>query len=68
MEKSSDGIRRHNDDIATELRKARNQFGLLLKTAKDTLKALNVETHDEAAERMSPLTLAPSPHGAVEIQ
>lgn len=62
MEKSSDGIRRHNDDLATELRKARNQFGLLLKKAKDTLKALNVELVDEAAERMSPLSLASSAH------
>jgi hypothetical protein len=68
MEKSSDGIRRHNDDIATELRKARNQFGLLLKKAKDTLKALNIEMHDEVAERMSPLALAPRARGAVGIQ
>jgi hypothetical protein len=55
MEKSSDGIRRHNDDLASELRKARNQFGLLLKKAKDTLKALNIELVDEAAERLTPL-------------
>jgi hypothetical protein len=62
MEKSSDGIRRHNDDLATELRKARNQFGLLLKKAKDTLKALNIELVDEAAERLTPLSLTSSAH------
>ena len=54
MEKSSDGIRRHNEDLAGELRKARNQFALLLRKAKDTLIALNVEMLDEAGERGHP--------------
>jgi hypothetical protein len=40
----------------------------LLKKAKDTLRALNVEMHDEAVERMSPLTLAGRTHAVVEIQ
>jgi hypothetical protein len=57
MEKSSDGIRRHNEDLAGELRKARNQFALLLSKARDTLKALNVEMLDEAGERGAPLVL-----------
>ncbi|MCA9678706.1 MAG: hypothetical protein KC464_27000 [Myxococcales bacterium] len=57
MEKCSDGIRRHNDELADELRKARNQFDLLLKKAKATLMALNVELVDEALERSSPLAL-----------
>src|SRR5262245_45504893 len=57
MEKSSDGIRRHNEDLAGELRKARNQFALLLRKAKDTLKALNVEMLDEAGEHEAPLVL-----------
>jgi hypothetical protein len=58
MEKSSDGIRRHNEEISTELRKARSQFGLLLKKAKSTLTALNVELVDEPAEREMPLSLS----------
>jgi hypothetical protein len=57
MEKSSDGIRRHNEDLAGELRKARSQFALLLRKAKDTLKALNVEMLDEAGECRAPLVL-----------
>ena len=57
MEKSTEGIRRHNEDLTGELRKARSQFGLLLRKAKDTLKALNVELLDEAAERATPLEL-----------
>jgi hypothetical protein len=65
MEKSSDGIRRHNEDLASELRKARSQFGLLLRKAKDTLKALNVEMLDEAGDRSSPLVL-PGSSGLLE--
>jgi len=61
MEKSNDGIRKHSDDIAAELRKARSQFGLLLRKAKDTLKALNVEVLDEAEERRAPLLLEAHP-------
>jgi hypothetical protein len=57
MEKSSDGIRRHNEDLAGELRKARNQFTLLLSKAKDTLRALNIEMLDEVGERGAPLVL-----------
>ncbi len=57
MEKSSDGIRRHNEDLAGELREARNQFALLLRKAKNTLKALNVEMLDEASESGVPLVL-----------
>src|SRR5262245_53834960 len=57
MEKSSDGIRRHNEDLVGELRKARNQFALLLRKAKDTLKALNAEMLDEASECGAPLVL-----------
>lgn len=64
MEKSSDGIRKHNDDLAGELRKARNQFGLLLKKAKATLAALNVELVDEPAERDAPLVF----RGASQVQ
>ena len=50
MEKSSDGIRRHNEELVGELRKARNQFAFSYAKAKDTLKALNVEMLDEASE------------------
>jgi hypothetical protein len=69
MEKSSDGIRRHNEDLAGELRKARNQFALLLRKAKDTLKALNVEMVDEAGEREAPLVLpGDCEQGGVRVQ
>jgi hypothetical protein len=58
MEKSTDQIRKHSDAIEDEIRKARKQLDLLVRKAQDTLKALNVELHEESVERASPIALA----------
>jgi hypothetical protein len=50
MEKHNEGIRKNSDGIADEIRKAQRQLDLLLRKAKSTLTALNVELHDETVE------------------
>ena len=45
------------DAIADEIRKGQRQLGILLRKAKSTLTALNVELHEEGAERSTPITL-----------
>jgi len=57
MEKHSESIRRNADEISEEIRKAQKALGLLLRKAKSTLLALNIELDDEAAERKSPIAL-----------
>jgi arginyl-tRNA synthetase len=57
MEKHAEAIRKNTDGISDELRKAQKALDLLLRKAQSTLKALNVELHDEAAERGSPIAL-----------
>jgi hypothetical protein len=57
MEKSNDQIRRNSDSIGEEVGKARRQLDLLLRKAKGTLKALQVQLSEEEAERRSPITL-----------
>jgi hypothetical protein len=57
MEKHNEGIRKNSDGIADEIRKAQRQLDLLLRKARSTLTALNVELHDEALERSSPILL-----------
>lgn len=57
MEDCTQGIRRNCDNLEDELGKARKQFGILLRKAKETLTALNVELLDEAIERECPLHL-----------
>jgi hypothetical protein len=57
MKKLNDGIRQNSDGIAEEIRKARDKLDLLLRNAKSTLTALNIELHDEAVERSNPITL-----------
>ena len=54
MGNSTVQIRKRSDVIDDELRKARKQLDLLLRKAQDTLKALNVELHEESVERASP--------------
>ena len=63
MEKHSDAIRKNIDGIGDEIRKAQKSLDLLLRKAQSTLRALNVELTDEAAEASSPLTL---PKGSFE--
>jgi hypothetical protein len=57
MEKYNEGIRKNSDGIADEIRKAQRQLDLLLRKAKSTLTALNVELHDETIERSTPIIL-----------
>jgi len=55
MEKHNDTIRRNSDNIGDEIRKANKALDLLLRKAKSTLTALNVELHEEDVERGSPI-------------
>ena len=57
MKKHNDGIRQNSDGLAEEIRKGQRQLDLLLRKAKSTLSALNIELHDEATERSNPITL-----------
>src|SRR5262245_29361174 len=57
MEKYNEGIRKNSDGIADEIRKAQRQLDLLLRKAKSTLTALNIELNDEIVERSTPITL-----------
>ena len=57
MEKHNDGIRKNSDGIADEIRKAQRQLDLLLRKAKSTLLALNIELREEEVERSSPIAL-----------
>src|SRR5690606_9105540 len=63
MEKHSDAIRKNVDGISDEIRKAQKKLDLLLRNARSTLTALNVELHDEATDATSPLCL---PAGSLE--
>jgi hypothetical protein len=63
MEKHSDAIRKNVDGISDEIRKAQKGLDLLLRRAQSTLRALNVELHDERAEAASPIAL---PSGSFE--
>ena len=65
MEKHSDAIRKNVDGISDEIRKAQKALDLLLRKAQSTLRALNVELHDEAAERATPIAL---PNGSSRRQ
>lgn len=57
MQKSNEQIRRHSDSIDDEIRKGQKQLDLLMRKAKDTLKALQVELLEERTERASPIWL-----------
>jgi len=63
MEKHAEAIRKNTEGISDELRKAQKGLDLLLRQAQSTLKALNVELHDEAVERSSPIAL---PNGSLQ--
>lgn len=60
MEDSTHGIRRNCDNLEEELGKARKGFNLLLRKAKATLAALDIELLEEAEERACPLELPQS--------
>lgn len=58
MEKHSENIRKNVDGISDEIRKAQKKLDLLLRNARKTLTALNIEVTDEALEVKSPIALA----------
>jgi hypothetical protein len=58
MEKHGDAIRKNVDGISDEIRKGQKALDLLLRRAQSTLRALNVELTDEAAEAASPILLS----------
>jgi len=55
MEKYNEHVRRNSDNIGDEIRKANKALDLLLRKAKSTLTALNVELVEEDIERGSPI-------------
>ena len=55
MKKLADGIRKNAEALGDELRIGSNKLSVLLRNAKDTLKALNVELSDSGAEREQPI-------------
>ena len=55
MEKYNESVRRNSDNIGEEIRKANKALDLLLRKAKSTLTALNVELVEEDIERSSPI-------------
>jgi len=57
MERHSENIRKNVDGISDEIRKAQKKLDLLLRNARSTLTALNIEVSDEAIEAKSPIAL-----------
>lgn len=57
MRKLSESIRNDADKLSEEVRKGGDALGVLLKKAKSTLKALNVELAADGAEKNSPVLL-----------
>jgi hypothetical protein len=55
MKKLADGIRKNAEALGDELRIGSNKLSVLLRNAKDTLKALNVELSNSGAEREQPI-------------
>jgi hypothetical protein len=64
MEKHNEGIRKNSDGIADEIRKAQRQLDVLLRKARSTLTALNIELHDEALEQANPISLPSDSYAA----
>lgn len=58
MEKHNESIKKSADNISEEIRKAQKALDLMLRNAKTTLRALNIELAEEAAERSSPIALS----------
>lgn len=64
IRKANETISKSSDEIREELRIGDRKLELLLESAKETLKALNVELHDEEMERQSPIGLPAKANGA----
>jgi hypothetical protein len=63
MEKHNDGVRRGWEGMTDEIRKARKALDLLLRDARSTLRALNIELQEEEVERASPISVSGSAFG-----
>jgi hypothetical protein len=59
MRKMAENIRKNAEDLGDELRKGSDKMNTLLKNAKETLKALNVELSEVAEETKHPIQLPP---------
>jgi hypothetical protein len=57
MKKLAERIRKDAEELGDELRKGGDKLNLLLRNAKDTLKALNVELAEVAEEKAEPIYL-----------
>lgn len=57
MDKNGETIRKNAEAIADEIRKGKKCLGTLLAKAKSTMLALNVELHEERAERATPIAV-----------
>ncbi len=57
MRKCTEGIRKNADELAHEVTIAEKRLGALVEDTKRTLRALNVELHEEEIERSSPIRL-----------
>jgi hypothetical protein len=66
MEKHNESIKKSADNISEEIRKAHKALDLMLRNAKSTLRAMNIELTEEAAERASPIRLPSGLPDAVE--
>lgn len=63
MEKHNESIRKNSDGIGEEIRKAQKALDLLCRKAQSTLRALNIELHEEGVERAYPIAL---PNGSLD--
>jgi hypothetical protein len=61
IRKSAEAIRKHAEKIEEQVGTGQKKLKKILDDAKQTLKALNVELRDEAAERESPIVLDSNP-------
>src|SRR5438445_9102629 len=57
MEKHNEAIRKNSDGIGDEIRKAHHQLRILIRNAKSTLAALNIQLSEEETEKSSPIML-----------
>ena len=60
MEKYNQSIRRGSEGLADEIRKAQHALDILLRKGRSVVASLQIELHDEALERGSPVALAPA--------
>ena len=57
MKKLAERIRKDAEELGDELRKGGDKLNLVLRNAKETLKALNVELTEAGTERAQPIVI-----------